>query len=66
MVRIVSKGFDADEFESHGSTWQLQKTKSKKIQKINKIEPKQIKREKKKKEREMKIYLRCHRKDLLG
>jgi hypothetical protein len=27
LVRMVSKGFDPDEFESHGSTWQLKKRK---------------------------------------
>jgi hypothetical protein len=54
---MVSKGFDPDEFESHGSTWQLKKReKQKRIMKslIMKINQNKTKRERER-ERELKF-----------
>lgn len=50
LVRMVSKGFEPEEFESHGSIWQLHK---KKIEKhLIKMNQKQIKTRQQDKHRE--------------
>jgi len=47
----VSKGFDADEFESHGSTWQLQKKKNQKYKSSIKLNQSKLKEKRRKRER---------------